>query len=99
MGGFESDNFKYFESLLIQMITKIYESKDEFLFKLDILGSRSKEIRCFAGFDIQKYRSTKIVKSLEQARDFVEHLIDESFDNWRTKKYDTYQWKTNNIPA
>ncbi len=81
------------------MITKLYESREEYLCKLDILGSRSKEIKCFSGFDIQKYRGVKIVKSLDKAREFVEHLIDESFDNWRTKKYDTYQWKTNKIPA
>lgn len=68
MGGFDSDNFKYFESLLIQLVTKIYESKDEFLCKLGILGSRSKEIRCFNGFDIDKYKELKIVKSLDKAR-------------------------------
>ena len=34
MGGFSSDAFKYFESLLIQLTTKIYESRNEFLYKL-----------------------------------------------------------------
>ena len=27
----------------------------------------------------------------------VEKLIDASYDNWRTKKYDDYQFKTNGI--
>lgn len=47
------------------MVTKIYESREEFLCKLDILGSRSKEIRCFNAFDVQKYKKIKIVSSLE----------------------------------
>ena len=32
-----------------------------------------------------------------KVKKMVEKLIDASFDNWRTKKYDDYQFKTNGI--
>ena len=63
---------------------------------MSILSSRHREIKCFSGFNLDKYKK-RFVSKLEKMRRFVEEMIDESNGNWKTKKYDNYQFKTNGI--
>jgi len=35
--------------------------------------------------------------NLTQIKNFVEDLIDKSYDSWKTTKYDEFQFKSNNI--
>jgi hypothetical protein len=34
---------------------------------------------------------------ITQIRKFVERLITDSYDNWRVRKYDSFQYKLNGI--
>lgn len=52
MGGFESDCFKYYEALMMSNMTKLCLNRDEYLTKMNILGSRKDEIACFKKFKI-----------------------------------------------
>jgi phosphatidylinositol 4-kinase B len=65
LGGFESDYFRKFEALLVQHFTKVFECKDEFLWKINILSRRDKEIRCFSGFNFNDF-CKKIPHKLEK---------------------------------
>lgn len=57
MGGFESDCFKYYETLMLSNMTKISLSREQFLAKISILSSRKDEIACFKKFKIESYKS------------------------------------------
>ena len=63
--------------------------------KMGIMSVRH-EIPCFHKFNLDTYKK-KIPKKPSKVKDKVEELIDASFDNWRTKKYDHYQFNTNGI--
>ena len=39
----------------------------------------------------------KVKFVITQVRSKIEDIISESYDNWRTNKYDNYQFKTNGI--
>lgn len=95
MGGFESDTFKYFETLMTSNFTKLCLNKDELFSKMTIISART-EIPCFLKFNLHTYKK-KIPANPSKVKEKVEELIDASFDNWRTKKYDTYQFNTNGI--
>ena len=51
----------------MQHFTKVFECKDELLWKMNILSRRSKEIRCFADFNYNAF-CNKIPTKLEKVR-------------------------------
>ena len=96
MGGFDSDTFKYYESLMMSNMARLCTNKEELLSKIGIMCARKDEIACFRKYKIETFKN-KIPKKPSHVREKVQKLIDDSYDNWRTRKYDDYQFKTNGI--
>lgn len=73
---------------------------DEFIVLCDVHAHTSK-MPCFSGpaaaagtngvIDAMRARFAMHLKSESEVEKFVEQLIDQSIDNWRTRKYDRYQ--------
>jgi hypothetical protein len=95
MGGFDSDNFQLFETLLVNGFSVLVANMDALLLKLEIF-QRMPELHCLEGFSLDKYRKLFPVNG-EEVRKFVERLISDSYDSWRTRKYDSFQFKVNGI--
>ena len=60
------------------------------------MSARSKEIKCFDSFKMNNFRH-KFPYKLDKVKELVEELVDKSYDNWKTTKYDDYQFKTNGL--
>ena len=73
---------------------------DEFLVLCDVHAKTSK-MPCFSGptalagengvIDAMRERFAMHLKSESEVEAYVSSLIDQSIDNWRTRKYDRYQ--------
>ena len=83
---------------------------DSIVYLLEIMMEDS-DLPCFQEFDLKVFRSRFFEKStdkeviyvlnififIKKCFEFVEKLIDMSYDNWRTVQYDNFQKMTNGI--
>eukprot|EP01095_Lingulamoeba_sp_RSL-Kostka_P010091 TRINITY_DN355_c0_g4_i2.p1 TRINITY_DN355_c0_g4~~TRINITY_DN355_c0_g4_i2.p1 ORF type:complete len:346 (+),score=114.03 TRINITY_DN355_c0_g4_i2:89-1039(+) len=99
MGGLDSSLFHYYKILLTRGYLAIRKHYEELLLLVEIMAIGSK-LPCFhagqATIDQLKERFN-IGMTEEQIHKFIEDLIVKSYDSWRTRYYDRFQYLTNGI--
>ncbi|EWS73288.1 phosphatidylinositol 4-kinase (macronuclear) [Tetrahymena thermophila SB210] len=97
MGGKESEGFERYKNLVFQGFKELQKYVDEIIFLVQIMQEES-DLPCFRGFDIKVFRE-RFQEHLDEKNLllYVNKLINDSYDNWRTKQYDNFQKMTNGI--
>ena len=88
MGGVDSSTFKMFENLFVRGFLALQKHIDEISAVVDLFyGSKRKNA-------VEALRSRL---GFARTHQDIMSLVRESLDNWRTKQYDWFQQKSNNI--
>eukprot|EP01016_Furgasonia_blochmanni_P014100 TRINITY_DN1729_c0_g1_i4.p1 TRINITY_DN1729_c0_g1~~TRINITY_DN1729_c0_g1_i4.p1 ORF type:complete len:311 (-),score=49.88 TRINITY_DN1729_c0_g1_i4:93-1025(-) len=97
MGGPDSLEFNYFRSLLCLGFLEVSKNIDSFLNLIQIMMDGS-DLPCFLEFNYddfcRRFKEPLLEKDIVK---YVDRLITESYDNWRTVQYDNFQKMTNGI--
>jgi hypothetical protein len=104
MGGPESQMFEYFKSLLEKAFYEVRKHLDDIISMIEIMFKDS-QFPCFKGgnliFDEIRKRWSPCYNvgenSINEFRELVDRIINNSINNWRTRQYDAFQKWTNNI--
>eukprot|EP01118_Nematostelium_gracile_P016917 TRINITY_DN70_c0_g1_i1.p1 TRINITY_DN70_c0_g1~~TRINITY_DN70_c0_g1_i1.p1 ORF type:complete len:606 (+),score=122.79 TRINITY_DN70_c0_g1_i1:111-1928(+) len=99
MGGVHHDMFAYFKLLLLKGFLQVRREWKKIILMVDMMLPAYK-MGCFAGREQtvrQLYDRFQLQLNDQQVQQFVDQLISESIGNWRTEKYDAYQYFRNGI--
>lgn len=99
MGGLDGEMFRYFKILLLQGFLEIRKHDKELILILQMMGPGN-NLPCLVEFDRAK---SEMIERLqlnlpdEKCFQFIEDLVYAAQNNWRTLKYDDFQYLTNGI--
>lgn len=99
MGGIDGEMFGYFKILLLQGFLELRKHADELLLILKMMGPEN-NLPCLREFDRAENELRKRLKLAytdEKCFQFIEDLVNAAQNNWRTLKYDDFQYLTNGI--
>uniref|UniRef100_A0A6B2KZI4 1-phosphatidylinositol 4-kinase n=1 Tax=Arcella intermedia TaxID=1963864 RepID=A0A6B2KZI4_9EUKA len=102
MDGVDSAKFTYFKVLLTTGFLEFRKHSDKIIGLVEMMMQTATKLPCFVGGPrVLDELKERFVLSLtdRQIEDHVEALLKESVNNWRTMKYDQYQYLTNGILA
>lgn len=95
LGGPDSHTFRTFRELCVKSFLVLRRHCLEIILLVEMLKSGNEDLSCFLG------RPDDAIKGLRErfrldlsdraCREYVQSLIDESLENWRTNWYDRYQ--------
>ncbi|RLN63692.1 hypothetical protein BBP00_00003953 [Phytophthora kernoviae] len=95
MGGPRSSTFRYFRSLCIRAYLALRRNMDQIVLLVEMMLVGNDDLPCFAGGKkavIEGLRARlKPGARTSTCQVFVNQLIDQSINNWRTRWYDKYQ--------
>ena len=95
MGGPRSSTFRYFRSLCIRAYLALRRNMDQIVLLVEMMLVGNADLPCFAGGKkavVEGLRSRlKPGARTSTCQMFVNQLIDQSINNWRTRWYDKYQ--------
>ncbi|KAJ0398832.1 hypothetical protein P43SY_004963 [Pythium insidiosum] len=95
MGGPRSATFRYFRSLCIRAYLALRRNMDKIVLPVEMMLVGNADLPCFAGGKravVEGLRERlKPGARTSECQTFVNHLIDRSINNWRTRWYDKYQ--------
>ncbi|OWZ22938.1 Atypical/PI3K/PI4K protein kinase [Phytophthora megakarya] len=95
MGGPRSSTFRYFRSLCIRAYLALRRNMDQIVLLVEMMLVGNADLPCFAGGKkavIEGLRARlKPSSRTSTCQVFVNQLIDQSINNWRTRWYDKYQ--------
>ncbi|ETK92876.1 Atypical/PI3K/PI4K protein kinase [Phytophthora nicotianae] len=95
MGGPRSSTFRYFRSLCIRAYLALRRNMDQIVLLVEMMLVGNADLPCFAGGKkavIEGLRARlKPGARTSTCQVFVNQLIDQSINNWRTRWYDKYQ--------
>ena len=95
LGGPDSHTFRTFRELCIQSFLVLRRHWMEIILLVEMLKSGNEELPCFRGRPDDAIRALRgrfrLDLSDRACREYVQSLIDESLENWRTNWYDRYQ--------
>mmetsp|Transcript_14026 Transcript_14026/g.26258 ORF Transcript_14026/g.26258 Transcript_14026/m.26258 type:complete len:614 (+) Transcript_14026:1-1842(+) len=99
MGGPESEFFAYFKHLLFQGFLELRKHSEDLIMMIEMMypGER---LPCFKEpSKVKRELEERFImsKTDEQCMQHVEALVSEAANNWRTKKYDSFQRYSNGI--
>jgi phosphatidylinositol 4-kinase len=99
MGGVSSDLFAYFRMLVTRGFLEARAHVDEFCALVAVHANTSR-MPCFSGpagigagaaVDAMRARFAMHLRSESEVEKFVDQLIDNSINNYRTRQYDRFQ--------
>lgn len=99
MGGLESEMFHYYKILLLQGFLEVRKYASELTLILEMIGPES-NLPCLRDFNkaVMEFKDRlQLTKTDEKCITFVESLVYNSQNNWRTAKYDEFQYLSNGI--
>lgn len=98
LGGSSSKKFHEFRQLMREGFMALQENADKIIILVEMMIMGQSDLPCFVEGekcikDMKQRFFPKGIRmsELECAR-FVDRLIDESLDNWRTRAYDQFQY-------
>ena len=98
IGGIQSKKFREFRELMRLGFMAVQEHADKVVKLVEMMFLGQNDLPCFQlGEDLignLKERilpGGRLMNELE-AQNFVENIIEQSFDNWRTRAYDKFQY-------
>lgn len=99
LGGIQSKVFKQFKKYMAQGFTALQKNADKIIVLVEMMAMGQLDLPCFAGGLEQivkdlKHRlfPTGQIMSKQRCRDFIDDLVYQSQDNWRTVMYDRIQY-------
>ena len=99
MGGIHSEMFGYFKILLLQGFLEVRKHAENLSIILEMMGPGEK-LPCLRDFGraVMEFRERlQLAKTDEKCIAFIDGLVYEAQNNWRTKKYDEFQYLSNGI--
>lgn len=99
MGGYDSEMFRYFKILLLQGFLEVRKHADQLCLLVEMM-SPGNNLPCLKDFQraVDELRARlQLAKTDEKCISFIDSLVYASQENWRTKKYDEFQYLTNGI--
>ena len=103
LGGIDGENFKAFKKLLLKGFLAVHKHRQKIIILVEMMYcGHGRNLDCFEkgqeAIDELKLRlAPKDCKTDDDIRKFVEGLINQSVDNWRTKWYDIFQYYAQGI--
>ena len=96
MGGPHSSTFARFRSLCVKTFMELRKNCYQITLLVDMLSAGNEELPCFRGRPDDAISQLRDRFKLEYndlaCQDYVNGLINESLENWRTTCYDRYQY-------
>jgi phosphatidylinositol kinase/protein kinase (PI-3 family) len=99
MDGLESRHFKKFREKLISGFSAIHSKAEHLICLVEMMITSQKDLDCFKGGRervicelrnrLFPYHSKKMTKT--ECTDYIDYLISNSYNNWRTRVYDGFQ--------
>jgi len=97
MDGYGSTTFTYFRMQLVRGFMELRGHVESLTTIIRVMMEGS-DLPCFEVFDINTFADRFKERSTDKEMiDYVERLVESSFDNWRTIQYDNFQKYTNGI--
>lgn len=100
LGGPESETFTKFKDLMKDAFQALRREAERLITLVDLMGRESK-MPCYGGGLINVVSALRarfvLEKSKEEARDWVEDLVNKSIGSYYTRLYDTFQYRTQGI--
>lgn len=98
LGGARSQTFAEFRELLKQGFLALQENAEKIIIIVEMMFLGQNDLPCFKGgeqaiFDLkQRFFPTGKRFNNKQCMEFIDSLIEQSYDNWRTRCYDQFQY-------
>lgn len=99
LGGMNSKMFKQYKKYMCQGFTAIQKNADKIIILIEMMAMGQQDLPCFAGGmesiikEVkQRIFPTKNIMSKQRCREFIDQLVYQSQDNWRTLMYDRIQY-------
>lgn len=99
LGGLQSKMFKQFKKYMQQGFTALQKNADKIIVLVEMMAMGQQDLPCFAGGMEQivkdlKHRlfPTGNIMTSQRCREFIDDLVYQSQDNWRTLMYDRIQY-------
>lgn len=100
MGGVDSTMYYYFKALLLRGFLEVRKYADKIVLLVEMSYCENSPLSCFAAgptaMDALR-RRFMLGLTEDDCVKYVEGLISSSLNNWKTRKYDAYQYYTNGI--
>jgi len=97
MDGYGSTTFTYFRMQLVRGFMELRGHVESLTTIIRVMMEGS-DLPCFEVFDINTFADRFKERSTDKEMiDYVERLVESSYDNWRTIQYDNFQKYTNGI--
>lgn len=98
LGGIKSKKFKEYRELMTLGFMALQEHADKIIKLVEMMFMGQNDLPCFAlGEDLignlkERLLPTKKLMTEVEAAKFVDALIESSYNNWRTRAYDKFQY-------
>jgi phosphatidylinositol 4-kinase B len=99
LGGINSKIFKQYKKYMAAGFTALQKNADKIIVLVEMMAMGQKDLPCFAGGLESIIKSLKQrlfptgrVMSKQRCREFIDELVYQSQDNWRTLMYDRIQY-------
>jgi len=99
LGGLQSKTFKQFKKYMAQGFTAIQKNADKIIVLVEMMAMGQSDLPCFEGGTDQIIKDLKTrifpterVMNKNGCREFIDNLVYQSQDNWRTLMYDRIQY-------
>lgn len=98
LGGARSQTFAEFRELLKQGFLALQENAEKIIIIVEMMFLGQNDLPCFKGgeqsiIDLkQRFFPTGKRFNNKQCMEFIDSLIEQSYDNWRTRCYDQFQY-------
>jgi len=99
MGGLDSAKFEYFKVLVLTGFMEIRKYYDRITGLVELMLQTATKLPCLVGPRVLEELKERFVLGFtdRECEEHVKNLITQSANNWRTQKYDQYQFLTNGI--
>jgi phosphatidylinositol 4-kinase len=95
MGGIDSHLFRVYRELCVKTFLTLRKRCMEIILLVEMLKNGNEELQCFRGRPDDAIRQLRERFRLDlndrACREYVQSLVDDSIENWRTDWYDRYQ--------
>ncbi|CAM9117273.1 unnamed protein product [Chrysoparadoxa australica] len=96
MGGARSFLFQRFRNLCVKAFLEVRRNREKIILLVEMMAEGNPDLPCFAhsppGAVVEELRGRFLPgRNVGECIEFVNKMIDESMDNWRTLWYDKYQ--------
>jgi phosphatidylinositol 4-kinase len=100
IGGIDSAKFQYFKVLVFTGFLEVRKYADRIIGLVEMILQTDCKLPCLVGGPrvVEELKERFVLSYTDrELEDHINSLINQSINNWRTEKYDQYQYLTNGI--